>query len=45
MTMGKEWLEALSEGVLAIINHIMVLEMKVPNGIVGPTSTFCSGFY
>ena len=32
MTMGKVRLEAFSDGVLAIIITIMVLEMKVPHG-------------
>jgi uncharacterized membrane protein len=32
MTMGKNRLEAFSDGVLAIIITIMVLEMKVPHG-------------
>jgi uncharacterized membrane protein len=32
MEMGKSRLEAFSDGVLAIIITIMVLEMKVPNG-------------
>ena len=32
MTMGKGRLEAFSDGVLAIIITIMVLEMKVPHG-------------
>ncbi|MDN5942053.1 MAG: TMEM175 family protein [Nitrospira sp.] len=32
MTMGKARLEAFSDGVLAIIITIMVLEMKVPHG-------------
>jgi uncharacterized membrane protein len=32
MDMGKSRLEAFSDGVLAIIITIMVLEMKVPNG-------------
>ena len=31
--MGKNRLEAFSDGVLAIIITIMVLEMKVPHGI------------
>ncbi len=31
-TMGKGRLEAFSDGVLAIILTIMVLEMKVPHG-------------
>ena len=30
--MGKNRLEAFSDGVLAIITTIMVLEMKVPHG-------------
>src|SRR5215475_12717369 len=30
--MGKGWLEAFSDGVIAIIITIMVLEMKVPHG-------------
>lgn len=30
--MGKNRLEAFSDGVLAIIITIMVLEMKVPHG-------------
>lgn len=32
MTMGKNRLEAFSDGVIAIIITIMVLEMKVPHG-------------
>jgi uncharacterized membrane protein len=32
MTMGKARLEAFSDGVLAIVITIMVLEMKVPHG-------------
>jgi uncharacterized membrane protein len=32
MTMGKNRMEAFSDGVLAIIITIMVLEMKVPHG-------------
>ena len=31
--MGKNRLEAFSDGVLAIIITIMVLEMKVPHGV------------
>ena len=30
--MGKQWLEAFSDGVIAIIITVMVLEMKVPQG-------------
>ena len=30
--MSNTWLEALSDGVIAILITIMVLELKVPNG-------------
>ncbi len=32
MSLNKDRLEALSDGALAIIITIMVLEMKIPNG-------------
>ena len=31
--MGKGWLEAFSDGVIAVIITIMVLELKVPHGV------------
>ena len=42
--MGKSRLEAFSDGVMAIIMTIMVLELKVPHGKDLAALARCAGF-